>query len=1013
MKKLILILIAALSPFIATEASNIDFNSDWKFILEDIDGANKIDINDATWRKINLPHDWAYEAGYVELGGQKDKGGYGIGGVAWYRKHFDIDTKELTGKSVFIDFEAVYMNSEVWVNGHYLGKRPYGYIPFSYEIGNLLKDGENIIAVRVDNALEPSARWYHGCGIYGNVTLRVNQSAYFEKDGTFVQTPTMGEVAISSEIISQHDQTVEVRYSITDNKGKRVAKGKLSKVALSDKMTLLPISASVKNPNLWSPESPALYTLDMEIRSAKSRKILDEQSIRFGFRTIEWDAKTGMHLNGKQYKLRGVCEHLEGGPVGAYSPESIVRWKMQKIKDMGCNAVRFTHNPFLPIYYEVCDQIGLLVMDEVFDGWRQKADYDYGLQAFDEWWERDLTAWIRRDRNHPSVFIYSVGNETTGDIAPSLVAACHKVDSTRMVTSGDCNPDDMDVYGVNGRSEKIDDFISVWDQHKPFIATENPHTWQVRGFYRTQTWYRDGYPNVRQGTQYVPNLTDKEIFAYDWTAPKNRRSKKQVFNSSYDNAFVRVTARHLIEVLRDKEWFSGSFRWTGFDYRGEAGYVHGGWPFKAFQSGTLDVAGFEKDHYYLYQSQWLTEPMIHILPHWTHPVMEHGTEIPVWVYSNGDEVELIVNGKSLGRKKRGTQWNKMQFEWLVPWAEGKVEAIAYKDGHEVARTCQQSSGAPSQLGIEVERFADDFEIVTISSQDSNSVLYPYGENRVYAKMYGDAHILSFDSGSPVDIETPFEAESKCSFMGLNRMFIAPTSHAKGDARVIIGSILGDKKLMLSDKISIDVKEVSLRGKATKRNFAIRYTTDGSEPTEASKLYSTPFSITMGTTVRASVFDNGELIFTMQERFAEDEGLYWGVAGEAVCEFSGLQAEEANLEKAYKYSKYGDGFYATGYVLFSDQGGSITFYQENDGSSYDAKAKIRYAQQTDNGTTTRLEVFNNDVSLGIVEFSNTGSKDSHWGEAELKLTIHSGANNIRLVSLDAAAPTIDQMELVIL
>ncbi len=1018
MKQNILTLIAALSLFVTTEAATVDFNADWRFILEDVDGACQ-SVDDADWSVIELPHDWAYEAGYVETGGQKDKGGYGVGGVAWYRKHFDIAAEDLAGKSIFIDFEAVYMNAEVWVNGEYLGKRPYGYIPFSYEIGDKLKVGDNVISVRVDNSLEPSARWYHGCGIYGNVALRIANSAYFEKDGTFIQTPTMGEVVVSSEIVSTIDQSVEVRYSITDNKGKRVAKGKVSKLALSDEMMILPITASVKNPNLWSPESPALYTLNMEIVSAKGRKTLDEQSISFGFRTIEWDAKSGMHLNGEQYKLRGVCEHLEGGPVGAYSPESIVRWRMQKIKDMGCNAVRFTHNPFLPIYYQVCDEIGLLVLDEVFDGWRQKADYDYGLQAFDEWWERDVISWIRRDRNHASVFLYSVGNETHGDIAPSLVEACHKVDPTRLVTSGDCNPDDMDVYGVNGRSEKIEDFITVWDQHKPFVATENPHTWQVRGFYRTQTWYRDGYPNVRQGTQYVPNLTDKEIFAYDWTAPKNRRSKKQVFNSSYDNAFVRVTARHLIEVLRDYEWFSGSFRWTGFDYRGEAGYVHGGWPFKAFQSGTMDVAGFEKDHYYLYQSQWVDEPMVHILPHWTHPVMEQGTEIPVWVYSNADQVELIVNGVSLGRKDRGTKWDNMQFEWLVPWAEGKVEAIAYREGKEVARTSQQSAGAPSKLDVTADgdgvllADSEDIEIVTIAQNDAEGVLYPYGENRVYAKIYGDARMLCFDSGSPIDVETSFEAESKKSFMGLNRMFIQSTSHSKGDVSVVVGSILGDKKLMLSDKISIEVKELSLSGSAPQRNFEVRYTTDGSEPTQSSELYTAPFSIVMGTTVRAALYDNGEFVFAMQERFAEDEGLYWGVAGEAVCDFSGLQAEDANLDKAYKYSKDGDGYYATGFVFINGKGGSITFYQENDGSSYGALAKIRYAQQTKDGATTRMEVFNNDISLGVVEFANTGSKDSHWSEVELKLMVHSGANNIKLVSLDNQAPTVDQLELVIL
>lgn len=886
MKRIILIYVLILCSTFVGRSNSVDINSKWKFILEDVKDADKIEVNETAWSEIELPHDWAYEAGYFENGGQADKGGYGIGGVAWYRKHLDISADELSGKRVFVDFEAVYMNAEVWINGEYMRKRPYGYIPFSYDISEHIKQGDNIIAVRVDNSLEPSARWYHGCGIYGNVELRFEESIYFEKDGTFIQTPTMGQVDISSEIISDRQQSVEVSYTISDAVGKRVAEGKVERVDLSENMTILPLTIDVKNPNLWSPESPCLYTLSMEIARTDNHEIVDKQSIRFGFRTVEWSAKRGLLLNGEQYKLRGVCEHLEGGPIGANSPESIVRWKMQKIKDMGCNAVRFAHNPFLPIYYDVCDEMGLLVLDEVFDGWKKKADYDYGFQAFDEWWERDVTSWIRRDRNHPSVFLYSVGNETNGDIAPSLVEACHNVDPTRLVTSGDCNPEDMDVYGVNGRSEKVEDFISVWDQHKPFIATENPHTWQVRGFYRTQTWYRDGYPNERQGTQYVPNLTDKEIFTYDWCAPEDRGNRKQLYNSSYDNAFVRLTSRHILEVLRDVDWFSGSFRWTGFDYRGEAGYVHGGWPFKAFQSGTLDVVGFEKDLYYLYQSQWVDEPMVHILPHWTHPVMKRGTEIPVWVYSNCDEVELLVNGKSMGRKQRGVKWNEIQFEWLVPWAEGRVEAIAYKDGEEVTRAIQQSSGAPSQIELSAEgdgrliSDGEDIEIVTIAQKDAEGVLYPYGENRVYAKIQGDARMLCFDSGSPIDVERSFEADSKCCFMGLSRMFIQSTSEQQdGDVSVVVASILGDKKLMLSDKISIDVKEISLNGNFQKSNFEVRYTTDGSEPQKSSQLYTAPFSITMGTIVRASLYGNGKLIFSMQERFAEDEGLYWGAACE--------------------------------------------------------------------------------------------------------------------------------------
>ncbi len=1018
MKKKLLTLCALLVA-ICSSAATQDFNSSWRFSLGDFPAATQVKFDDSRWRELSVPHDWAFEGGYSVHAPQKDKGGYGMGGVAWYRKRFSLQEIDKNGSSYFIDFEGVYMNSEVWINGHHLGKRPYGYVSFSYELSQWLVDGENVIAVRVDNLLEPSARWYHGCGIYGNVELRIKNNLHFVKDGTFVQTPSMGGVKIESEISARSTQEIKLCYTVTDSNGRKVAKGASPTVSLGEGVSTLPIEFKVKEPQLWSPDTPTLYTLTLEIKDKKGKKVIDEQQINFGFRTIEWFAQSGFHLNGEQLKLRGVCEHLEGGPMGALSPEAVVRWKLQQIKDMGCNAVRFTHNPFLPIYYEVCDQIGLLVMDEIFDGWKQKADFDYGLQAFDEWWERDLTDWIRRNRNHPSIFLYSVGNETHGDIAPQLVAACHKADPTRMVTSGDCNPDDMDVYGVNGRSEMIESFMDQWDMRKPFVATENPHTWQVRGFYRTQTWYRDGYPNLRQGTQYVPDLTSQEIFSYDWIAPEGRRSKKQVFNSSYDNAFVRVTARHLIQELRDREWFSGSFRWTGFDYRGEAGYVHGGWPFRAFQSGTLDLAGFEKDLYYLYQSQWADIDMAHILPHWTHPMIEEGTQIPVWVYTSGDEAELLLNGESLGRKTRGEKWDKMQLEWLVPWTPGRIEVIAYRNGKQIATATQQSSGAPSQLALysyqdsPLQPDGQDVAIVTIEQQDAEGTLYPYGENRVYAKIYGAARLLSFENGSPVDIENNYEAESKCNFMGLGRMFIESTANSKSSepTSVVVASILGDKKLMLSNQVSIDVKEFSLDGTASARKFEIHYTTDGSAPTKSSALYTSPFEIELGTTVRAVVYSADTQLFAMKESFAQDQGLYWGVAGEKVCAFDGLQAEEAILHAASKSKKTGDGYYANGYVLLRGKESSVTFYQENDGVDYNATIHIRYSQQTPSGAATKMELFNNDTSLGIVEMVNTGSETSHWQEVQHPIVIGSGANNIKLIALDDATPTLDQIRIV--
>ena len=993
-------------------------NDDWRFFLGDDAAAKEVNYDDSHWRTLRVPHDWSFELGYSQYGAQKDKGGYLSGGIGWYRRTLTLTESQLKDKFIFIDFEAVYMNSEFWVNGQYLGKYPYGYNSFSYELTKYLKAGDNVIAMRVDNSLEPSARWYHGCGIYGEVSLRSHSSAFVVKDATFVNTicdklPT-GEVQVKSIIENRHkNRKYNLELEITDTQGKSLVRS-VSKLNLENGNNSISESLMVDDFDLWSPEKPALYYLNLKVKNNKG-KVVDQDVVRFGFRSIAWIPETGFHLNGEQTKLRGVCEHLEGGPTGAFWNIGILRWKLQLIKDMGCNAVRVAHNPQLPTFYDLCDEMGLLVMDEIFDGWHKKADFDYGMQAFDQWWERDTRAWVRRNRNHPSIFLYSMGNETRGDdAAKNLVRVCHEEDPTRKVTSGDSAPAFMDVYGVNGSSEKKKFLDNYSPEERAFIATENPHTWQVRGYYRTKTWYRDGYPNTKQEPQYIPDLTEKEIFAYDWTSPDKRRNRKQIFNSSYDNATVRVTARHLIEALRDKEWFSGSFRWTGFDYLGEAGYVHGGWPFRAFQSGALDLAGFPKDLFYLYQSEWSEKDMVHILPHWTHPNMEEGTEIPVWVYTTGDEVELFQDGASLGRKQKGLSWDKMQCDWLVKWNEGELEAVAYRKGKEIARTSMKSADAPSRLVIEssnnLRSSFDDIAVVSITQVDKKGVHYPYGENRQYIKLFGDARVLSFENGSPVDVETNFNATSRCSFMGKNRLFIQPTSTKKTPISLLVAGISGDKKLTLSKKVAINVREISLRGKLPKKDYKVYYTTDGSEPTINSSIYTKSFPIKLGTTVKAIVVDGDKVIISMQERFAEDEGLYWGTAGEEVCAFTGDQAEHASLVATAKFRKGGDSFYGDGYVIPKPKQGRVTWYQENDGEKMTSTIMIRYS--LDKGSEPAImELWNNDQKLTDIEFKATGSVASHWSERLVPITIYSGANNIMLKSVSDVSPSIDQITII--
>lgn len=994
--RITLLLCLLMSPFLhicAAEYRNID--KDWLFIMSDVADASNIAADETGWRTLSLPHDWSFEQGYSITGAQRSQGGYMCGGIGWYRKHLNFTEEEISDKRFSIYFEGVYMNSEVWINGNYLGKRPYGYISFSYEISRYLKSGDNVISVRVDNSLEPSARWYHGCGIYGQVFLVEYEESHFIRDGIFVRT-TVGkdgsaEVSVSAEV-SDAAEGKKIRYGLFSPSG----------AELESFVGGPEADIKVYAPELWSPDTPSIYTLTLSI--LEDGRICDSETVRFGIRTVEWKTGTGFWLNGENVKIRGVAEHLEGGPVGAAWNRELLLWKLEMFKEMGVNAVRSTVKPHTPMFYDLCDSLGIMVLDELFDGWSRKARFDYGYQAFAEWWRQDLRDFIRRDRNHPCVIAYAVGNETKGGIGKELVAYCHELDPTRLVTSGQAEPGYMDIRGMNGPSEKKSFLTSFDGGDRPFLGTETPHTWQVRGFYRTQTWYRDGYPNPAQSPFETPNLTEKEIFAYDWISPDKRKNAKQVFNSSYDNAYVRINARQNIEFLRNKSWYSGFFRWTGFDYLGESGYVHGGWPFRAFMSGVIDMAGFPKDHFYLYQSQWRDDlDMVHILPHWTHPRMEKGTLIPVWVYTTGDSAELFFNGKSLGIRKKGLSWNEMQCEWLVPWEEGTLTAVAYRNGKEIAKKQVSTSGAPSSLEVisdsgSMKPDGQDYAIITISQKDSRGEFYPYGENRVYFHLDGDITIRSAENGSPVDTETNYMAQSRRTFFGLLRLFVQ-AGYNDGDKSVLCGVISGDKSLFTSDMVSICTEEVCLNGELPERNIDIRYTLDGSDPDMSSRKYRKPFRVKGPVTVKAAVYDGDSLLFTMEEKFGPEEGLYWGVPGEQVCTNVGDNAEDGTLENARVCSDQ-DG---NRYALLEPSTGSVSWYQENDGPRRPLKLWVVYRVEGDR--KGKIMIYNNGKPVSEILELEPGAG---WNTRNLDVWVSGGANDISVKNAGDCEVMIDKI-----
>jgi beta-galactosidase len=985
------------SHTILAQRLEVNFNTNWKFLLQDEPEAFNVDWDDSNWVKLDVPHDWAFEKGVSKNGAQTDKGGYFDGGIAWYRKNFEVPT-EWSKKRVLIEFEGVYMNSEVWINGQYLGKRPYGYISFRYELSKFLKPGKNTIAVRVDNSKEPSARWYHPCGIYAPVHLLVTNQQYIAPNGVYLTQAKVDSIHASIKI----ETTLETRTSskkgviletsLFSSKGELIKKERKKVKWESNQSLKIEQIIDLENPELWSPDSPYLYTVESKL--IRKKRALDEVKTTLGIRTIKWETESGFWLNGKVTKLLGVCEHYEGGPVGGAWTKPLLKWKLSLLKEMGVNAIRTAHNPVPPMFYDLCDEMGFLVMDEVFDGWSRKAENDYGAQAFNEWWEKDVAEWITRDRNHPSIFVYSLGNETRGEVAKDLVDLCHKLDFTRKVTSGHSAPEFMDIYGINGASEK-QSFYTNERPDKPIVATEAPHTWQTRGYYRTKTWYRDGFPNDRQQPFELPDLTDKEIFHYEWASPEKWTSKKQHFNSSYDNAMVRISARKNWELMRDLPWYSGHFRWTGFDYYGEAGYVHGGWPFRLFMGGALDVAGFEKDLFYFYQSQWTEKPMIHILPHWTHPSLEAGTKVPVWVYSNCDEVELFLNGKSLGKDKPGTKWDEMQCEWLVPWEPGTLEAKGYINGVETVQTRQITAGSPASLQLSLETnhintVKDNIAIVTAAINDSKNVLYPYGENKVYYHFDGPVRILSLENGDPVDTTKNVGIDSKKAFMGLTRAFLQ-LDETTEPVSLITGAILGEKQLIHSNLVAIDAKTSAIRGEFSPAQLKIYYTIDESEPTINSKEYLNSFPVEPGTTVKAIIVRNGELILKMTEKFDSDLGLYWGTneLENADKNLKGMKAVDAEYSGARVESLDG-----LEYLNFNKKDGKVRWYQENDGAAGEFILSIMYATE-EVQSYGPMELFINNRKAGVLEFDVTGSGKSNWKEVSTKQNLEAGANYIEL------------------
>ena len=751
-----------------------DFDKGWHFNLGDVGNGESATLNDASWRVLDLPHDWSVEGKFSKENPASPEGGALPGGIGWYRKTFTVPAAD-KNKLLYIDFDGVYQKSTVWINGHKLGFRPNGYISFRYELTPYINfGGSNLIAVKVDNSVQPNSRWYSGSGIYRNVWLvTTNKVAIVGHWGTYFTTSDVSDSSaiVNAEIkIKVQAHSFSVKTTIYDAEGKVVLPAQdlqgrkvgLAKIEV-DSMRVVHQTFRISNPKLWSTDRPYLYTAVTRIyingADNGQKKLEDEYTTTFGIRYFNFDADKGFSLNGKPMKILGVCDHHDLGSLGSAVNTRALERQLQILKEMGCNGIRTSHNPPAPELLDLCDKMGFLVMDEAFDCWEwKKAKYDYHLY-FKEWHKRDLEDQVLRDRNHPSVIIWSIGNEIPQQtdtsalrLAPELAGIVHSLDQTRPITTANDHPDTSNKIIKSGAIDLIGynyheyDYATFHDRYpgKKFIATETTSGLEMRGYYEMPS------DSIR-------------IWPTRWDKPFTRPGNTV---SAYDNTRPPWGSIHETtwKVMKKYDFLSGLFIWTGFDYLGEP--TPFSWPSRSSYFGIIDLAGFPKDVYYMYQSEWTDKPVLHIFPHWN---WTPGKMVDVWAYYNhADEVELFLNGKSLGIKKKLGE--DLHIMWRVKYEPGTLKAVSRKGGKVVLTREIHTAGPAAKIELVADRKnikADgkDLSFVTVKILDKDGNVVPDANNLVNFKLDGPGFIAGVDNGDETNHD-PFKADYRKAFNGL-------------------------------------------------------------------------------------------------------------------------------------------------------------------------------------------------------------------------------------------------------
>lgn len=755
MKRSIAIILVALFSLatISTAAQSREirnFDAGWLFHKGDIADGHRSELNDSAWKKVDVPHDWSIEGPIEQKNPTGGAGGFFPSGVSWYRKHFNPG-KDLT-KRVFVEFDGVMANAEVWVNNHYLGKRPYGYSSFGHDLSDHLNFGkDNVIVVKTDTSQQPASRWYTGAGIYRHVRLITKAPVHIPRWATFITTPRASEkeaeVRVETNVFNSSGKPTTVRFDVElrDPSGK-VAATNESRVALelpARKETRLGLDLKVMAPRLWHIERGDLYTATVRVYAGGV--LADIETVKFGIRSFEFVAATGFWLNGKNLKIKGMCLHHDGSAFGAAVPLGVWEYRLNKLRELGVNAIRTAHNPPSPEFLDLTDRMGFLVMDETFDQWTlPKNKYDYA-KDFNEWWEADTRDMVRRDRNHPSVIMYSVGNEIRDNHADQEAAKAtlkkqidvmHANDPTRPVTQALFRPN---IEGANDYNNGLADMLDVVGQ----------------------------------------NYRENELLAAHRQNPK-----RKIIGTENDRQSLSQWL-----ALRDNPQMSGQFVWAGIDYLGESAR----WPNYAFLFGMLDRLAIKRPLGWQRQSWWSDKPMVYLArrtapntasptdPGWdpdeqrrTQVVFEDWTpknlephEENVEVYSNCEEVELFLNGRSLGSKLKNA--NDSPRNWRVNFEAGTIKAIGKNGGKAVAEFELKTAGKPAKILLSVDKTRvannwDDVAFVRATVVDANGVKVPTANDRISFETSGSGFLAVVDSADNADHD-PFQAKNRKAFQG--------------------------------------------------------------------------------------------------------------------------------------------------------------------------------------------------------------------------------------------------------